>query len=128
MLAVGSIDPDAWMPSTSIWPVNGSSGGNCDTIEVALTPGMFCTRRVSSSKNDDDRFAAAVLLLRQRQAHGQKALRREAEIGALKVDEAAHEKPGAEKEHHRQCDLRDDERLADAAAGPRLTRATVRLQ
>ena len=69
-------------------------------------------------------FSAAVVIdaTRKRQTDDQDVVGIQAEIDALQRDEAAHQQTGADEQHERQRDLRDDERAAQPAAAEPATR------
>jgi len=60
-----------------------------------------------------------ILLARERQAHGEHALRLETRIDALDVQHGAHQQARAQEQHDRQGDLHDDERLPQPPAARR---------
>ena len=58
-----------------------------------------------------DRFARPVLLLRQRQAHGNHGAGVHAGVDPLQVEKTPEQQPGAEREHHRERHFGHDEPL-----------------
>ena len=86
------------------------------------TPGVAAVRASEIAEELALLDRASIPRTRQREIDGEHAARRVAEIDRLQCQQAARHEPGAERQHHRQGDLTDDER----APQPRMAGAHER--
>ena len=70
--------------------------------------------RAPSGRRPGGRPACAYLTKSSDTQRGQHAVGAEAGVDLLQLDEAAHQQPGADQQHERDRDLRDDQRVARA--------------